>query len=247
MTLSGRVSACKPSGGNQPGSRRLATTGVELSRAAQIRLAWIDFYGRNHNVALTCRHFGIVRQTYYRWRRRYRPLDLTSLEERSHCPHHRRQPTWSWHLEGKILRLRLQFPRWGKDKLAVLLRQQGEKVSTSMVGRILIRLKQRGQVKSSIASCGNGNASTTPCVPIGFGLPHASPVPAPVLISTKGMKVSPIYWTCTHRHFACGNAGDCSCVSRHGLGGCGNLGSRRRRLSQFRNVVAAGHRTGFPY
>lgn len=42
--------------------------------------------------------------------------------------------------------LRLQFPRWGKDKLAVLLRQQGESVSTSMVGRILTRLKRRGQL-----------------------------------------------------------------------------------------------------
>lgn len=127
-------------------SGRLATTGVELSRAAQVRVAWMDFYGRHHNVALTCRHFGMARQTFYRWRQRYQPLDLTSLEERSHCPHHRRQPTWAFPLERKILTLRLQFPRWGKDKLAVLLRQQGEKVSTSMVGRILTRLKQRGQL-----------------------------------------------------------------------------------------------------
>jgi len=42
--------------------------------------------------------------------------------------------------------LRLQFPRWGKDKLVVLLRPQGEAVSTSMVGRILTRLKQRGRL-----------------------------------------------------------------------------------------------------
>ena len=42
--------------------------------------------------------------------------------------------------------LRLQFPRWGKDKLAVLLRQQGETVSTSMVGRILNQLKGSGQL-----------------------------------------------------------------------------------------------------
>jgi len=44
------------------------------------------------------------------------------------------------------LRLRLQFPRWGKDKLAVLLRQQQYPVSTSMVGRILTHLKRQGRL-----------------------------------------------------------------------------------------------------
>ena len=43
---------------------------VELSRAAQVRLAWMDFHRRTQNVALTCRHFGISRQTFYRWRKR---------------------------------------------------------------------------------------------------------------------------------------------------------------------------------
>jgi putative transposase len=136
----------QPKSGEPARSARLATIGVELSRAAQMRLGWMDFYRRTENVALTCRHFGISRQTFSRWQRRYQPLDLTSLEERSHCPHHRRQPTWSFSFERKVLTLRLQFPRWGKDKLAVLLRQQGETVSTSMVGRILNRLKQRGQL-----------------------------------------------------------------------------------------------------
>jgi len=136
----------QPKRGKPPRSERLARVGVELSRAAQVRLAWMDFHRRTQNVALTCRHFGISRQTFYRWLKRYEPWDLTSLEERSHCPHHRRQPTWSFPLERKVLTLRLQFPRWGKDKLAVLLRQQGEAVSTSMVGRILTRLKRSGRL-----------------------------------------------------------------------------------------------------
>jgi hypothetical protein len=77
----------------KPGSiGALSDDRVELSRAAQMRLGWMDFYRRTENVALTCRHFAISRQTFCRWQRRYQPLDLTSLEERSHCPHHRRQP-----------------------------------------------------------------------------------------------------------------------------------------------------------
>jgi putative transposase len=132
--------------GRPPGSGRLAGTGEELSREARVRLAWMDFYRRSRNVAHTCRHFGVSRQTFYRWQRRYDPYDLTTLEERSHCPRQRRLPTWSFPFEEKVLRLRLQFPRWGKDKLAVLLRRQKLAVSTSMVGRILTRLKQQGRL-----------------------------------------------------------------------------------------------------
>jgi putative transposase len=45
-----------------------------------------------------------------------------------------------------VLSLREQYPRWGKDKLVVLLRRQGSVVSTSMVGRILKQLKDSGQL-----------------------------------------------------------------------------------------------------
>src|SRR2546430_11667844 len=127
--------------GKLPGWGRLAGMGVELSAEAGGRLAWMSSYVRCGNVAHTCRHFGISRQTFYRWQRRYDPYDLTSLEERSHRPRQCRQPTWAFPLEEKVLTLRLQFPRWGKDKLAVLLRRQKLAGSTSMVGRILTRLQ----------------------------------------------------------------------------------------------------------
>ena len=132
--------------GKARGSSRLARVGVELSREARVRLAWMDFYRDSHNVARTCRHFGISRQTFYRWQRRYDRFDLSTLESRSHRPHRRRQPTWTFPLEEKVLTLRLQFPRWGKDKLAVLLRRQRLAVSTSMVGRILTQLKRQGRL-----------------------------------------------------------------------------------------------------
>ena len=105
----------------------------------------MDYY-RQHgsNAALTCRHFGLSRQTFHRWKPRYDPEDLTSLEARSHRPPRRRQPTWTAELAERGLRLRRQYPRWGKDKLAVLLRREGRAVSASMVGRILSRLKARG-------------------------------------------------------------------------------------------------------
>src|SRR6266853_1166159 len=68
------------------------------------------------------------------------------MDERSHRPRQCRQPTWAFSLEEKVLGLRLQFPRWGKDKLAVLLGRQKVAISVSMVGRILSRLKQQGRL-----------------------------------------------------------------------------------------------------
>src|SRR6266436_6902144 len=132
--------------GKPPGSGGLAGVGVELSREARVRLAWMDFHRRCDNVAHTCRHFGISRQTFYRWQRRYDPYDLTSLEERSHRPRQCRQPTWAFPLEEKVLTLRLQFPRWGKDKLAVLLHRQQIAISTSMLGLILLHLQRQGRL-----------------------------------------------------------------------------------------------------
>jgi len=131
--------------GKVPKARELSRLGPELSREGQLRLRWMTHYLRHdRNAAYTCRHFGISRQTFYRWWRRYNPHDLTTLEGRSHRPHRRRQPTWSADLADTVLALRRQFPRWGKDKLVILLRRRGYAASTSMVGRILHRLKQRG-------------------------------------------------------------------------------------------------------
>ena len=48
-----------------------------------------------------------------------------------------------------VLKLREEYPRWGKDKLVVLLRRRGQQVSASMVGRILARLKARGVLRQA--------------------------------------------------------------------------------------------------
>ena len=122
-----------------------STLNRPLSAEARRRLKWMDYYySHGRNARLTCRHFDLTPQTFYRWLRRFDRWDLTSLEDRSRRPHHVRQPTWSGDLDKAVLELRRQYPRWGKDKLVVLLKHQGWEVSTSMVGRILKRLKERG-------------------------------------------------------------------------------------------------------
>ena len=87
---------------------------------------------------------GVPRPTLYRWTKSLQANGPQGLEAKNRRPHRRRQPTWNPELAEAVLKLREQYPRWGKDKLVVLLRRQGWEVSTSMVGRILTRLKARG-------------------------------------------------------------------------------------------------------
>ena len=113
----------------------------------------MDYYrGHGENARLTCRHFDISPQTFYRWKRRYEPHNLKTLEDRTRRPKHLRQPTWTRQLAERVLRLREAYPRWGKDKLVVLLREEGFEVSTSMVGRILRCLKERGVLVEPVAN-----------------------------------------------------------------------------------------------
>ena len=133
-----------------PGQSRLRRI-TELSKEANKRLRWFDYYQtHSRNARLTCRYFGISPQTFYRWKRRYDPRHLDCLEEGSHRPKRLRQPTWSPELAQAVLKLREEYPRWGKDKLAAMLPEQGWQVSASMVGRILRQLKGTGKLKEPI-------------------------------------------------------------------------------------------------
>ena len=49
-----------------------------------------------------------------------------------------------------MLRLREEYPRWGKDKLVILLRREGLDCSASTVGRILSKLKERGILREPL-------------------------------------------------------------------------------------------------
>jgi len=134
-----------------PGAFRLAKLQVELSKKARHRLKWFDYYSsHSYNARLTCRYFGISPQTFYRWKKRYNPYHLESLEDRSCRPKRVRQPTYSLELVVAAQKLREEYPRWGKDKLVVLLHRQGFACSTSTVGRIISRLKARGVLKEPV-------------------------------------------------------------------------------------------------
>jgi transposase InsO family protein len=118
----------------------------ELSSDAKKRLRWLDHYATHRNVAFTCRHFGISRQTFYKWKSRYAPTNLRTLESRSSRPQRTRPRTWTDEEVQAVQRLREQYPRWGKDKLQIVLARDGLALSVSRVGRILRSLRDRGQL-----------------------------------------------------------------------------------------------------
>ena len=59
----------------------------------------------SRNVARTCRHFGISRHTFYKWKRRYDEFGEAGLSDRPRTPHHSPQATPS-EVVSKILYLR---------------------------------------------------------------------------------------------------------------------------------------------
>jgi putative transposase len=120
---------------------------TSLSRHAKQRLKWMDFYiSHGQNARLTCRHFGISPDVFYRWKARYNPYNLKSLENIPSKPKVVRQPQTDPQLVMRIKSLREQHPRWGKKKLFAILKSEGYITSESSVGRTLNRLRASGRL-----------------------------------------------------------------------------------------------------
>jgi transposase-like protein len=71
------------------------------------------------NVAATCRYYGISRQCYYGWLRRYEADGLEGLKDRSSRPHHSPNVTQAEVIE-KIVWLRKHY-HFGPAKIAMYL------------------------------------------------------------------------------------------------------------------------------
>ena len=124
---------------------------AELSDDARERLRYVGCFQSLRKQGLSASQasevMGISMAMLYRWEKRLEEEGLKGLEERSRRPRRTRKPTWTPELSQVVLALREQCPRWGKDKLVILLRRDGWQLYTSMVGRILSRLKARGVLK----------------------------------------------------------------------------------------------------
>ena len=124
---------------------------VELSPQGKERLfaltAWQALRAKGCTATEACQELGLPRSTMFRWQKRLKGYGPRGVEARSRRPKRVRKPTWSLQLVEGVLRWREGYPRWGKEKLVVLLRGEGWPVSPSTVGRILASLKRRGVLR----------------------------------------------------------------------------------------------------
>jgi len=112
----------------------------ELDRHAAHRLAIIRHAQElTGNVAKTCRYYGISRQVYYKWLRRYEDGGLEALRDRSSRPHVSPKAT-RVEVVGKIIYLRQTY-HFGPHKIAMYLKRYHDiELSPSGIWRILHRL-----------------------------------------------------------------------------------------------------------
>lgn len=121
-----------------PNLRRVKQT-VTLTKAAKLRLQWLDYYHTHgSNAALTSRHFGISKSCFFKWKARYDRLGLPGLIDQLKRPKVSRRPTTPRPVIDAIKQLRKANPEYSKYKLCVILkRDYGYSVSASTVGRVI--------------------------------------------------------------------------------------------------------------
>ena len=111
-----------------------------LSGKAKERLEWMIFYQTvgQENARRTAAYFGISTKTFHKWKKRFEPRYIQSLEERPRAPKKRR----TWQVtplqQERVIALRRQYPKYGKAKLKVLYEQSfHEPISTWKIERVI--------------------------------------------------------------------------------------------------------------
>jgi transposase InsO family protein len=115
-----------------------------ISSGAKQRLEWMIFYhtvGRK-NASSTAAYFAISRKTFHKWKKRFNPHVIQSLEEKSKAPHKKRAWEVSKEQEERIIKLREKHLKYGKAKLKILYQKKyQEDISTWKIERVVRKHK----------------------------------------------------------------------------------------------------------
>jgi transposase len=114
-------------------------TKTEQTRVTAWRLKILYWAAADtRQVARTCRHFGISRKTFYKWKRRYAEHGAAGLCDRPRCPHRSPRATPAA-VVSKILYLRQTY-HFGPGRIADYLKRfHRVALATATVHRILGR------------------------------------------------------------------------------------------------------------
>lgn len=113
-------------------------TNAEHKRLTHWRLKLLAAAQQAGNVARTCRHFGVSRKTFYKWRNRFESHGGGGLIDRARAPHHSPRAT-PQDVVGKILYLRQHY-HFGPGRIVDYLRRfHGLSIACASVHRILCK------------------------------------------------------------------------------------------------------------
>lgn len=118
---------------------------ASLSKDALKRLVWLDWYSSNErNAELTCRHFGISKSLFYRWKNRFNPNNLQSLEfdTKTRRPKNVRETTISIVTQKRIYDIRLQDPEKSKYEIQEELKREGISCGQSAIQNFINQHKE---------------------------------------------------------------------------------------------------------
>jgi len=118
-----------------------------ITEQAKKRVRVLAFWDKHGDTA-TKEAFGVSRRTLFRWQGKLQNTKgkLEGLNADSTAPRTRRKRMVPDGIAGRIVALRTEHPRLGKDKIHALLARDGYTGSVSTVGRILADLKRTGQI-----------------------------------------------------------------------------------------------------
>lgn len=118
---------------------KLRVKTARLSKVAQTRLCWFDWYLTHNRCArLTIRHFGVSPDTFYRWKRRFNPYSLKTLEEKKRGPRfHFRTETTPQDLITKVKEIRKRDLEKSKYEIQAELKSFGLCLGTTKIQKIV--------------------------------------------------------------------------------------------------------------
>lgn len=118
-----------------------------ISEKAKERVKILAFWEK-HGTSATHDAYAVSKRTLFRWQRALHAGSgkLEALNPERTAPKKRRTRIVLSSIHDRIISLRTQYPRLGKEKLHALLAQEGYQGSVSTIGRILNDLKNQGQI-----------------------------------------------------------------------------------------------------
>ena len=138
--------------------QRVIRLSYMITEQAKQRVRILAFWDK-HGFEATQEAFGPSLRTLFRWASRLAQAGgkLEALNSTSRASHHKRQRQTPKVLTDRIIALRTEHPRLGKDKLYVMLAEEGYATgSISTLGRIISDLKKQNllprQVKITLSA-----------------------------------------------------------------------------------------------